>query len=150
MKRNKLTRWLKRLLLLVLLASGVGYARWYWQEDQASQSIPRFDAQKVSRGDLAQTITASGELDPVTKVEVGSQISGNIQNLFVDFNSPVQQGQILASLDSATFEANVAIAEGSLSNACADLELARINEARAKSLRSASLNPQAEYDLALA
>jgi HlyD family secretion protein len=151
MKRNRLTRWLKRLLLLVLMGSGLAYGYgWYRQNNGPLSTVPEFECQKVTRGDLAQTITASGELNPVTKVEISSQISGIMQTLLVDFNSPVKEGQVVAKLDAATYEANVIIADGNLSNAKAELELARISEERARKLRKDNLNPMAEYDLALA
>ena len=151
MKRNRLTRWLKRLLLLLVMGSGLAYGYgWYRQNNGPLSAVPEFECQKVTRGDLAQTITASGELNPVTKVEISSQISGIMQTLLVDFNSPVKEGQIVAKLDPATYEANVIIAEGNLSNAKAELELARISEERARKLRKDNLNPMAEYDLALA
>ena len=151
MKRNRLTRWLKRLLLLALFGSGLAYGYgWYRQNNGSSTARPEFECQKVSRGDLAQTITASGELNPVTKVEISSQISGIMQTLLVDFNSPVKEGQIVAKLDAATYEANLTIAEGNLLNSKAELELARITEERARKLRKDNLNAQAEYDLALA
>jgi HlyD family secretion protein len=149
MKRSKTTRWLRRLLLLAVLGTGVGYGRWYWQNGQAHEAT-HFETEKVTRGDLLQTISAAGTLNPVTKVDVSSQISGNIQKLFVDFNSPVKEGQVLAQLDAATYEANVAIAEGNLASARSAFELARLEEQRASILRSNSLNAQAEYDLARA
>src|SRR5215510_14407525 len=106
-RRNRTVRWLKRLLLLVILACGVGYGNWYWHANQLAVSAPQFDSQAVTRGDLTQVITASGQLNPVLKVDISSQISGIIQKLFVDFNSPVKEGQIVATLDPATYEANV-------------------------------------------
>ncbi len=94
-------------------------------------------------------VTASGQLNPVTMVDVGSQISGIIQELLVNFNSTVTQGQLIARIDPRTFEANFVQAEGDLANAEAALELARLDEQRAKALRESKLNPQAEYDRAL-
>src|ERR1043166_181910 len=149
MRRGKLFRWGKRLFLLALLGIGAAYA---WYRHSLDRSVARldFESQAVTRGGLAQAITASGELNLVTKVEISSQISGNIKNLFVDFNSPVKAGQVLAKLDPSIYDANLLRAEGDLDNAKADLELARINERRAGLLRKDKLNPQAEYDVALA
>jgi len=149
-RRNKTIRWLKRLLLLVILACGVGYGNWYWQANQLAVSAPQFDCQPITRGDITQVINASGQLNPVVKVDIGSQISGNILKLFADFNSPVKEGQIVATLDAATYEANVLAAEGNLASARASLELAQLAERRAKTLRKDNLNSQAEYDLAVA
>src|SRR6185436_12742401 len=149
-RRNRTVRWLKRLLLLVILACGVGYGNWYWQANQLAVSAPQFDCQPITRGDITQVINASGQLNPVVKVDIGSQISGNILKLFADFNSPVKEGQIVATLDAATYEANVLAAEGNLASARASLELSQLAERRAKTLRKDNLNSQAEYDLAVA
>src|SRR4029434_6949198 len=81
----------------------------------------------VTRGAITQAVTATGTLNPVVNVQVGSQISGNIQKLFVDFNSPVKTGQVVAQIDPAVFQASVTQAEGDLANARAALELARDN-----------------------
>ena len=102
------------------------------------------------RGELTQFVTATGQLNPVTQVEVGSQISGVIEKLFADFNSPVTNGQVIAQIDPATYEAVVTQASGSLASAKAALELAQIEERRAGELRRSKLNAQDEYDNALA
>jgi len=133
--------------LLAILASGAGLG---WYLNRPGSDAPLYQSATVSRGDLAQIVTASGPLDPVTKVEVGSQISGSIQKLFADFNSPVKEGQVIAQLDPATCEASLIQAEGNLANARAALELAQINANRARSLRADNLIPQSDYDKALA
>jgi len=112
--------------------------------------VPQFESQAVTRGDLTQVITASGQLNPVLKVDISSQISGIIQKLFADFNSPVKEGQIIVTLDPATYDANVLAAEGNLASARANLELAQHVERRARALRKDNLGSQAEYDLAVA
>src|SRR6266699_3309479 len=93
-------RWPKRLLVLTLLVIGVACGGWYYWQNYAVDA-PEYRTVTVSRGDLVQAVTASGQLDPVVKVEVGSQISGNIKKLSVDFNSTVKEGQIIAQLDPA-------------------------------------------------
>jgi HlyD family secretion protein len=150
-KRNSIRRWASRLLFLVFAAGAGALALWFNQNRSiAADTNRQLEFKEIKRGDLAQTITATGELTPVTKVEVGSQISGIIQNLYVDFNSSVKAGQVIVKLDPATYEANLLRADGDLDNAKADLELARINERRAGELRREKLNPQADYDVALA
>src|SRR5437660_1392851 len=142
-------RWTKRALVSFLLLCAVACAGWYYRKTLPDLAA-NYQTMVVSRGDLLQVVTASGQLDPVVKVEVGSQISGNIQKLNVDFNSPVKQGQVIAQLDPATYEANFIQAQGNLSNAKAGLELAQLNAERGKVLRADKLNPQADYDKALA
>src|SRR5947208_8689031 len=123
----------KWLWLVIVLVSAAGLC---WFLNQPVGSTFEYETSLVSRGDLAQVVTASGQLNPVVKVEVGSQISGIIEQLFVDFNSTVKDGQIIAQIDPATYEANLIQAQGNLSNAVAALELALLNANRAKSLQA--------------
>jgi HlyD family secretion protein len=148
MSSSRKSRWPKSLLVVVLLAIAVAGGGWYYQ--RYSKETPVFQTTTVSRGELLQIVTTSGQLNPVVKVEVGSQISGTIQKLLVDFNSNVKEGQVIAQLDPAAYEANFIQAEGNLANAKAALELAQLNAERAKTLRADKLNPQADYDKALA
>ncbi|MCX6968164.1 MAG: efflux RND transporter periplasmic adaptor subunit [Verrucomicrobia bacterium] len=104
----------------------------------------------VTRGDLTQSVTATGTLNPVINVQVGSQISGIIQKLFADYNSPVKAGQVVAQIDPATYSAVVMQAEGDLANARAELELAQINLKRTQDLRERNATPQATLDQAVA
>ena len=83
-------------------------------------------------------------------MQVGSQVSGNIQKLFVDFNSPVKAGQVVAQIDPAPFQATVTQAEGDLANAQAALELARMNANRTQDLFARKTSAQANLDQAVA
>src|SRR6185369_4159507 len=84
----------------------------------------------IARGPITQAVTATGTLNPVVNVQVGSQVSGNIAKLFVDFNSQVKAGQVVAQIDPALFQATVTQMEGDLANAQATLELAKVNAKR--------------------
>src|SRR6266699_489386 len=84
----------------------------------------------VSRGPITQLVTATGTLNPVVNVQVGSQVSGNIAKLFADFTSQVKAGQTVAQIDPALFQAAVTQAEGDVASAQAALELAKVNAAR--------------------
>src|ERR1700730_14865417 len=88
----------------------------------------------VTKGPITQLVTATGTLNPVVNVQVGSQVSGNIQKLFADFNSQVKAGDVVAQIDPVLFQATVTQAEGDLANAQAALELARLNAARTQAL----------------
>ncbi len=121
-----------------------------WYFNQPYRSPLQYETSTVSRGELTQVVTASGQLNPLVKVDVGSQISGIIQKLFVDFNSPVKEGQVIAQLDAATYDATLIQAQGNLANAKAAAELAQLNAERAKTLQSEKLNPKAEFEKAVA
>src|SRR5437016_14451989 len=71
-----------------------------------------FQSATVTRGPITQAVTATGTLNPVVNVQVGSQVSGNVQKLFADFNSNVKAGEVVAQIDPATFQAAVTQAEG--------------------------------------
>src|SRR5450631_2607928 len=109
-------------------------------------SATTLETTAVKRGDLTQKITATGLISAVKSVDVGSQISGTILKLFVDFNSTVTNGQVIAQIDPALYQANVHQTQGNLDNVKAALELARINEAREKKLLDERLVSQSDYD----
>jgi HlyD family secretion protein len=125
---------LKWALALAALALMLGGGAWYWMARDGD--APEYHTALVSRGELIQAVTATGQLNPVVNIQVGSQISGMIQKLFVDFNSRVTAGQVIAQLDPATYRAA--------------LELARVKAARAAELRAKDLIPQADDDQARA
>ena len=134
------------LLFVALIAAGAGY--WYWK--RADKPGPEYQAALITRGEIMQLVTATGQLNPVKNVTVGSQISGIIQNLFVDFNSQVKAGQVIAQLDPATYKANVASAEGDVANARANLELTQVDFRRAEELFKSQLISKSDYDKATA
>src|SRR6195256_786884 len=77
-------------------------------------SASGYQTATVTRGPVTQLVTATGTLNPVVNVQVGSQVSGNIQKLFADFNSIVKAGQVIAQIDPVVFQASVNQAEGDL------------------------------------
>lgn len=81
--------------------------------------------EKVDRGEIAATILSTGVVEPVTTVQVGTYVSGPIREIYVDYNSPVQKGQLVAKIDPAQFEVKVRQSEANLANARARLEKAR-------------------------
>src|SRR5436190_3546438 len=104
----------------------------------------------VTRGPLTQAVTATGTLNPVVNVQVGSQVSGNIQKLFADFNSKVKAGEVVAQIDPALFKATVTQAEGDLASAQAALELAKLNAGRTQQLFAQKNSAQQDVDQAMA
>lgn len=127
----------------------VGGAGWYFLAKSPPEA-PQYQVAPLSRGDLTQAVTATGTLNPVVNVQVGSQISGNIQKLYVDFNSPVKQGEVIAQLDPATYQAVVHEAEGELTSSKAALELAKVNAKRQKELADQKISPPQDLDNAMA
>jgi HlyD family secretion protein len=110
----------------------------------------RYQTAVVPRGPITQAVTATGTLNPVVNVQVGSQVSGNIQKLFVDFNSEVKVGQVVAQIDPALFQAAMTQVEGDLATAQAALELAKLNADRIQKLFVQKNSSQQDLDQAMA
>ena len=104
----------------------------------------------MSKGDITQEVTANGALSPVKNVEVGSQVSGIIEKIYVDFNSRVKEGDMLVKIDPSTFDQALRQSEAELDNAQASLELAQVNYRRAKELFKNNLISASEHDTTLA
>jgi len=110
----------------------------------------QYRVEKVDRGDVTMTVTATGTLSAVTTVQIGSQVSGVIARLYADFNSPVKKGQLLAELDPTPFQAQVEQRQADLTKAQVDAANAKINFERQARLFKAGLAAQADYDTAKA
>jgi HlyD family secretion protein len=114
------------------------------------KSEPKYRTAKVDRGDVTQTVTATGAVSAVTTVAVGSQVSGIISKLYADFNSQVKKGDLLAELDPTPFQEKVNAATAGLEKAQVELRNTRIGLERQKALKKEGLAPQADYDAAQA
>jgi len=104
----------------------------------------------VSRGTIAQRVTATGSLSAVVSVDVGSQVSGKITVLYVDFNSPVKKGELVAEIDTTVYQAALRQAEGDLASAKADVILKRQSLDRTKILAPLHAASQLDLDQATA
>lgn len=148
MSNTRSTGLLKWTAVLAVVAMIGGGAFYYWKHPK--ETAPDYRSALVESGEIIQVVTATGQLNPVVNIQVGSQISGIITNLLADYNSPVKKDQIVAQIDAGTYEANVHQAEGDLSNSEAALELARLNANRSTSLLKENLIPAADNDKAQA
>ena len=113
---------MKKMLIIsaiIIVAAILGYFIF-----RGKGNGPKFRTERVTKGDIEMTVTATGTVNAVTTVLVGTQVSGTIKNLYVDFNSPVKKGQIIAQIDPATFHAQVQQAGANLLAAQANLEKA--------------------------
>ena len=110
-------------LLVLLVTAGWGSRGYFWGGENGA----KYRTVAVEMGDIDTYVSATGTLNPVTMVQVGTQVSGTIEKLFVDFNSQVLEGQVVAQLDQASFRAKVAGATAGLENARADLKNAQAN-----------------------
>jgi HlyD family secretion protein len=105
---------------------------WHWHVGNAS--LANYQTETVQLGDIAQTVTANGTLNPVVLVNVGAQVTGKVQKMYTDFNARVTAGQVLLELDPKLLKADVDQSNAELNKAQAILELAIANEKRGHSL----------------
>lgn len=136
------------IALVVLGAAGYGGYRYYQGRDD--DKLPEYTTTTVTRGEITQVITATGQLDAVLSVDVGSQISGQIKELHADFNTPVKKGQVLVEIDPATYQQRLRQAEASLASAQATFDLAQLKAKRTVELLDKNLVTQQENDEAQA
>ncbi|HEY6895684.1 MAG TPA: efflux RND transporter periplasmic adaptor subunit [Rhodocyclaceae bacterium] len=134
------------IALSVLLAGGGGYA---WFSNGNRNAAERYRSQAVESGDLTQNVSANGTLNPVTVVSVGTQVSGTVKKLHVDFNSKVEKGQVLLEIDDSLLSSQARQSEASIAAAKASLDLAAANEQRMQSLFAQEYVSKQELDQAV-
>ena len=151
---------MKKIVAAVLLLGAIGGGGYWYYQYSKKPAPPTVTTLAVTRGDIVEAVSATGTLQAVTTVQVGSQVSGNIAYLGADFNSLVKKGQVLARLDPSLFEAqaqqsraSLAQARANLTKAQSELERTRVQLAdtqqkytRAKELSARRLLPQSDLD----
>jgi HlyD family secretion protein len=121
---------MKKIIAVIAVVAVLAVAGFYWLNSKGNDV--KFRTEKISKGDIVQSITASGTVNAVTTVLVGTQVSGTIKNIFVDFNSVVKKGQLIAQIDPAIFDAQVAQARANVLSAKANVEKAVVALADSK------------------
>ena len=124
---------MKRLVSIIVVALLAGVGVWGYFYAQSRGNAPKYRTARVERGPLTAAVSASGNLAAVTTVQVGSQVSGQVKELFADFNSVVKRNQIIARIDPAIFEAKVNQARAEVDSAQAAVlnQSAQVERARA-------------------
>jgi HlyD family secretion protein len=112
-----------------------------------SKKTPQYFTEKVQKGDIQNVVQATGTINAVTTVQVGSQVSGTIQTLSADFNSHVKKNQVIAQIDPSLFKGAMLQAEANLANAQANLVAAKANLAKAQAAANQS---KLDYDRSVA
>ncbi len=151
--RKRVTRIIIAAVVVALLAAGF----WYWNSRKTEAAEGAYRTTAVERGDIRVAISATGTLSAISTVTVGSQISGQVTDVLVDFNSQVKKGDVLARIDPSTYEAQIeqgtaqiASASASLAQARATLRNAELDYARKADLGKQKLVAQSDVDLARA
>ena len=145
---------MKKLIIVVLVLIAAGAGAWAYML-RRNTAEPQVSTQPLSRGDIVDTVGATGTLEAVETVDVGTQVSGVVQALYADFNSIVKKGQVIARLDPQLIQtqieqqsANVVRAEADLSRLHVSLADARQKLERAKQMSTKQLIPQTELETA--
>jgi HlyD family secretion protein len=152
--RVEKTRWLRWLIILLALAAAA-FGAWRWYATTRPPPPPKYVTAEISKGDVFETVQSTGQVKPLTEVQVGAQVSGRITKVFVDFNSKVKAGDLLAEIDPTLFGAQIdtnraqlAAATASVARAESNLATAKQRVDRAKKLVSEGIGSQADLDTA--
>ena len=142
--------WTRRLALLAV-AAGALWGGWtWWKGGSNDDDAPRYRTEKVDRGVVNETVTATGTVSAVTTVQVGSQVSGIVARLYADFNSRVARGELLAELDPTPFQATVEQRRADVTRFEVQMRAAEIAFKRQQRLLDQQLSAEADYDAAKA
>lgn len=138
-----------KLLIGALVVAGLaGAAVWYVAGRGEQDPAKRYRTVDIGRGAVTQTVSANGTLNPVVLISVGTQVSGTVKKLYVDFNDKVRAGQPLLELDDALVSASERQSAATVANAQATLDLASASELRMKALLADEYVSKQEYDQA--
>lgn len=138
----------KKLIIILVAVAALGALAWsLW--GPAKQFAVTYDTAKVEKQNISNSVTATGTVEPVTQVEVGTQVSGIIDRLYVDYNSEVTKGQLIAELDKSNLRNELASKRSSMASAKSEYEYQLKNYTRQKSLHEQQLISDNDYETAL-
>ena len=140
---------LKKILVLIILAAIAAGAYYYYEKTHQPKPEDLYRLDEITQGDIEQTVSANGTLNPVSLISVGTQISGIVRKLYVDFNDTVKKDQVLLELDSALSSAAITQSQSSVRNNQATVELATANEKRIRELYAQEYVSKQELDTAV-
>ena len=125
---------LHHLINIALILAFIFGAYYVYQLSHKKKPEDLYRLQPVTTGDIEQNVTANGTINPVSLVNVGTQVSGRVKKIYADYNDQVKKGQVLLELEDELFKAQIAASLGNVKNNEASLELAKANEMRMRSL----------------
>lgn len=138
----------KIILIAVAVVVVAGAGIWFFAGSPAKHKVT-YATVTVSKGDISNSVTATGTIEPVTEVEVGTQVSGIIDKIYVDYNSAVTKGQLIAEMDRATLQSELASQQATYDSAKAEYEYQKKNYERSKGLHEKSLISDTDFEQAL-
>ena len=113
---------MKKLVFFVILLAGGGAAAWYYIKYGKPPEKPQVLQTSISKGDIIEQVSATGTLEPLRRVDVGSQVSGTVKEIYVDFNNIVKQGQLLAEIDPSLLQVQVDIQNANIERQKMDID----------------------------
>lgn len=135
-----------KLILILLLLVAAGAAVYFIFFSENKNSVVVVSAQPAKMGSIANVVTATGTIEPIQQVEVGTQVSGEVKKVYVDYNSQVKAGQLIAELDKTNLKVSVSEAQISYEKALNELNYIKKNYERQKSLYADKLISEADFD----
>ena len=141
---KKRTKIILAVLALLIIAGIIATVA-----NKGKNEVINFQTTQVEPGDISTTITATGTIEPVKTVDVGTQVSGIVKRLYVDYNSVVRRGQVIAELDRTNLLSDLTSAQAHLRTAQIELDYQKKNYARFAELKQKDLVSLSEYDIAL-
>lgn len=138
----------KIILIAVAVIAVAGVAYWLTSTSAATQKVG-FEMATVGRANISNSVTATGTIEPVTEVEVGTQVSGIIDKLYADYNSVVTKGQLIAEMDKVTLQSELASQQATYGGAKAEYEYQQKNYERNKGLHEKQLISDTDFELSL-
>lgn len=142
-------RIIHHLINIALILAFIFGATYVYKLSNKKKPEDLYRLERVTLGDIEQNVTANGTINPVAMVNVGTQVSGLVKNIYADFNDQVKQGQILLELEDNLFKAQIEQSRGNVKNCEASLELAKANEARMRALFEKEYVSKQELDQAV-
>lgn len=137
------------LINIALILAFIFGATYVYKLSNKKKPEDLYRLERVTLGDIEQNVTANGTINPVAMVNVGTQVSGLVKNIYADFNDQVKEGQILLELEDNLFKAQIDQSRGNVKNCEASFELAKANEARMRALFEKEYVSKQELDQAV-
>ena len=139
---------MKKKIIISIVVLVIGGIAAYFYFSAKKYKVPEWKTAKVETGSVSVNVTATGSLNAITTVQVGAQVSGIVSKLFVDFNSVVKKGQVIALLDTTLLYATVRDAQAAVAKAKVQVELTKNQFARIDTLYHAKVSSKNDYDIA--
>lgn len=139
----------KRIILIAAAVIVVGGVTLWLSSGSKAKHKVNYITATVGKGEIAESVTATGSIEPVTEVEVGTQVSGIIDKIYVDYNSVVTKGQLIAEMDRVTLESELAAQQAAYDGAKAEYEYQKKNYERNQGLHDKQLISDTDYELSL-